>query len=174
MKDKMGYYRKKVLRFIFLFTKNEDLAQDLTHDVLYKVWNRQEQIKSLEDIDNYILKIAKHHVFDHFKKLARDKEYQKEVWYHMEKSTNKVESHLITQEITKKMEAIVMTLPPRQKEIYQLNQRKGMTLEEIASSLNIAPRTARNHLNRAKKVIRSQINPDSFLFWLLMAGCFGV
>jgi len=171
MKDRMNYFRIRVYRFIVLFTKNEDLAEDLTQDVMFKVWARHDQMESLEDVDNYILKIAKHHVLDHFKKLAREKEYQEEIWYRMSKTTNRVESPLITQEIEKELDAIVMTLPPRQKEIYTLNQRKGLTLDEIAITLDIAPRTARNHLNRAMKVIRSQINPDMFLMWLLMLSC---
>lgn len=168
MKSKMKNYRTRVYRFIVLFTKNEDLAEDLTQDVMFKVWIRREKMKSLEDLDNYILKMAKHHVIDHFKKLAKEKAYQEEIWHRMNHRTNGVESPLVTQEIEKELDAIVMTLPPRQQEIYTLNQRKGLTLDEIAVNLDIAPRTARNHLNRAMKVIRSQINPDSFLFWLVV------
>lgn len=171
MKTKIEYYRLKVYRFIVLFTKNADLAEDLTQDVMLKVWTRRDQILIMEDMDNYILKMAKHHILDHFKKLAREKKYQEEVWVHMKNSTNLVESPIISREIEEEVDAIILTLPSRQKEIYTLNQRKGLTLDEIAMSLDIAPRTARNHLNRAMKVIRSQINPDMFLMWLFMLSC---
>lgn len=160
-------------RFIVLFTKNEDLAEDLTQDVMLKVWSRRDQMESLEDMENYILKMAKHHVLDHFKKLAKEKAYQEEIWQRMSQSANRVESPLVTEEIEKELDAVVMTLPPRQQEIYTLSHRKGLTLDEIAVTLDIAPRTARNHLNRAMKVIRSQINPDSYLMGLLVVGYWG-
>src|SRR5690606_20464170 len=142
------HYRTRVFRFIVLFTKNEELAEDLTQDVLLKAWARRDQIQTLEDIDNYILKIAKHHVIDHFKKLAREKKYQEEIWLRIQNTTLPADHPIITLEIEKELDAIVMTLPPRQQEIYTLNQRKGLSLDEIATTLDIAPRTARNHLDR--------------------------
>lgn len=170
MNTKMKYYRAKVYKFIALFTKNEELAEDLTQDVMLKVWSRKDKLYVLEDVDNYILKMAKHHVIDHFKKLAREKKYQEEVWMRLKSAPLHTDNPLITQEIEKELDAIVMTLPQRQKEVFTLNHQKGLSLEEIASTLDIAPRTARNHLNRAMKVIRSQMNPESLMFWLMIAG----
>lgn len=158
----MDYYREKVFRFIDRFVKNQDLTEDLTQDVMMKVWSHRHRISQLSDPDNYILKMAKHHVLDHFKKLAREKEYQEEVWYHMQKRAQSVESNMVQNEINQRLDAVIKTLPPRQQEIYTLNIRKGLSLEEIAATLDIAPRTARNHLNRARKKVRNQINPESY------------
>lgn len=103
--------------------------------------------------------------------MAREKKYQEEIWLRMQLSATLPADHpLITQEIEKELDAIVMTLPQRQQEVFTLNHQKGLSLEEIASTLDIAPRTARNHLNRALKVIRSQMNPESLMIWLLIAG----
>lgn len=164
----MDYYREKVFRFIDRFVKNQDLTEDLTQDVMMKVWSHRHRISQLSDPDNYILKMAKHHVLDHFKKLAREKEYQEEVWYHMQKRAQSVESNMVQNEINQRLDAVIKTLPPRQQEIYTLNIRKGLSLEEIAATLDIAPRTARNHLNRARKIVRSQMDPGSYLTWMLL------
>ena len=165
MKAKMEKYRTKVFRFIVLFVKNEELSEDLTQDDMLKVWIRHQHIQSLHDIDNYILKMAKHHVLYHFKKLAREKKYQEEIWQRFQDRSISADHSLITREIEKELDAIVMTLPQRQQEVFTLNHQKGLTLDEIASTLDIAPRTARNHLNRAMKVIRSQMDPGSLMFW---------
>ncbi len=170
MNAKMENYRTRVYRFIVLFVKDEELAEDLTQDVMLKVWERRQHIRSLHDIDNYILKMAKHHVLYHFNKLAREKKYQEEIWQRMQHTAIPVDHSLITKEIEKELDAIVMTLPPRQQEIFTLNHRNGLSLDEIASTLDIAPRTARNHLNRAMKVIRSQMDPESLMFWMMMMG----
>src|SRR5690606_23556998 len=170
MNTMMKYYRTQVYHFIVLFTKDEELAEDLTQDVMLKVWSRKDHIATMVDMDNYILKMAKHHVIDHFKKLAREKRYQEEIWNRMQNSPATSHNPLIAQDIEKELDAIVMTLPPRQQEIFTLNQRNGLSLDEIASTLDIAPRTARNHLNRAMKVIRSQMDPESLMCWMLMMG----
>lgn len=168
MENKMGYYRTKTYRFIVRFVKNESLAEDLTQDVMMKVWGYRHRISELSDPDNYILKMAKHHVLDHFKKLSREKEYQEEVWIHIQQKADKVESPLIQNDINRRLDAVIKTLPPRQREILTMNIRKGLSLEEIATTLDIAPRTARNHLNRARKVVRNYMDPGSYLIWLFL------
>src|SRR5690606_126151 len=99
MKAKMERYRTHVFRFIVLFVKDEELAEDLTQDVMLKVWVRNQHIQSLHDIDNYILKMAKHHVLYHFKKLAREKKYQEEIWNRMQNSPATSHNPLIAQDI---------------------------------------------------------------------------
>lgn len=166
------YYRAKIYRFIVQFVKNTDLADDLTQDVMIKVWTRNEQLSAVADADNYILKMAKNHVIDHFKKMAREKVYQEEVWYHLQKLEDKTESKLVQQDIDAHLEAVIKSLPVRQQEVYTLNKQEGRSLHEIAEILGISVRTARNHLDRALKVIRNEMNSDSFWLWIIgISGC---
>jgi RNA polymerase sigma-70 factor (ECF subfamily) len=116
--------------------------------------------------------MAKHHVIDHFKKLAREKVYQQEVWYHMQKSANPVESKLLQEDIDSHLDAVVKALPERQQKVYTLSKREGLSLNEIAATLGITTRTARNHLDRALKIIRRNINKDSFRLWTLAVSGF--
>ena len=164
----MPYYRARVYRFIVQFVKNDNQAEDLTQDVMLKMWSKYEQLSTLEDIDNYVLKMAKNHIIDHFKKLAREKAYQEEIWHRIQESTNTVESKLVQEDIYTHLDAVLKTLPLRQQEVYALSKREGLSLNEIASTLGITIRTARNHLDRALKVIRNNMNTDSFLFWIVL------
>lgn len=173
MKIEIEYFRSRIYCFIVQFIKNKDLAEDLTQDVILKVWSKYERISSIADIDNYILKIAKHHVIDHFKKLAREKVYQQEIWYHLQQSANPIESKLLQKDIDAHLNAVIKALPERQQEVYTLSKREGLSLSEIAATLGITARTARNHLDRAVKIIRRNINKDSFWLWILAGfGCF--
>lgn len=165
----MPYYRAKVYRFIAQFVKDHTLAEDLTQDIMLKLWCRYDKLSALEDMDNYILKMAKNHIIDHFKKLAREKVYQEEIWYSIQKSANAAESKLTEAEMNAHLDAVIKSLPLRQREVYTLSKREGLSLREIASALGITIRTARNHLDRALKVIRNNMNTDSLLLWIVMA-----
>ena len=164
----MFYYRAKVYRFILQFVKNHALAEDLTQDIMLKIWRKYEKLAALEDVDNYILKMAKNHVIDHFKKLVREKAYQEEIWHRIQKSANTVESKLAEKDMNAHLEAVIRSLPLRQREVYMLSKREGLSLHEIASALGITARTARNHLDRALKTIRDKMNTDTLLFWILL------
>jgi RNA polymerase sigma-70 factor (ECF subfamily) len=170
MENKMENYRVRIHRFILKFVKDPALAEDLTQDVLLKIWIGREKISCLEDMDSYVLTMSKNHVMDHFKKLAKERSYQEEVWYLLQDSENRVESNLVTKDIEARLDAILKALPTRQQQIFELNHNKGLTLKEIAEKLNIAPNTVKNHLTRALKVVRSQMKPESFLLviWIYL------
>lgn len=168
MENGMPYYRARVYRFIVQFVKNPALAEDLTQDIMLKVWCRHEQLSALKDLDNYILKMAKNHVLDHFKKLAREKNYQESIWHHLQTGTNTIENKLVDKDINAHLKTVIQSLPLRQQEVYILSRQEGLSLHEIASTLGITARTARNHLDRAIKTIRDKMDTDSLLCWIAM------
>lgn len=164
----MGNYRVRIYHFIQKFVKDPVLADDLTQDVMIKIWVKREKISCLEDMDAYVFTMSKNHVMDHFKKLAKEKSYQENIWHLMRDSENRIESELASQDIEAQLNTILKVLPARQKQVFELNKRKGLTLKEIAKKLDISNNTAKNHLSRALKVVRSQLKLESFLLipWL--------
>lgn len=155
----MKILRNKVYFFISKFVKDPNVAEDITQDIMLKVWDRKDIILEMENPDFYVFKMAKNAVMDHFKKLAKEKTLQEAVWLRMEKSENKTESHLNELDTIHKLELIIKELPQRQQEVFMLHHADELPLLEIAKELNIAQNTAKNHLFRALKVIRAQMKP---------------
>jgi len=166
MENMIGSYRVKIFHFILKFVKDSELAEDLTQDILLKIWIRREKISCLEDVDAYIFTMSKNHVMDHFNKLAKEKTYQEEVWHLLQRAENRVESEMILKDIQDQLDTLLKGLPPRQRQVFKLSLENGLSLNEISDKLHIAPNTAKNHLSRALKVARSQMKPESFLLLL--------
>lgn len=163
MEKRIRHYRVRIYHFIQSFVKDSALAEDLTQDIMLKIWVNREKIVCLEDIDAYVMAMSRNLVMDHFKRLAKEKSYQEEVWRLMQNSEDRVESNLAIKDIEARLDAVLKVLPKRQQQIFELNHKEGLTLKEIGAMLNIAPNTVKNHLTRALKVVRSQIRPESFL-----------
>ena len=166
MEKTIGNYRLKIFHFILKFVKDSELAEDLTQDVLLKIWIRREKISCLQDMDAYIFTMSKNHVMDHFNKLAKEKAYQEEVWHLLQKDESRIESNLVLKDIQDQVGVMLKVLPPRQQQVFRLSVENGLSLNEISKKLHIAPNTVKNHLNRALKVARSQLKPESFLLFL--------
>ena len=166
MEKSIGDYRTKILCFILKFVKDAELAEDLTQDILLKIWIRREHISPLKDMDAYIFTMSKNHVMDHFNKLVKERRYQEEVWHLMQKDENRVESNLMLEDIQNQLGVMLKILPPRQQQVFKLSIENGLSLHEISEKLHIAPNTAKNHLNRALKVARSQLKPESLLIFV--------
>ena len=48
-------------------------------------------------------------------------------------------------------------MPPQRKKIFELSRYKGVSNDEIATSLNISKKTVENHLNAALKEIKKAL-----------------
>src|SRR5690606_12788126 len=97
------------------------------------------------------------------------KKYQQTVWNHMERHSNVVLLEIYKKELENEIEELLDTLSPRQKEVYILSRRNGLSLDEIAERLKISPNTAKNHLVQALKVIRNGLEGQHPAVYLLFA-----
>lgn len=156
-------YEKRIYGFLIQYVKVPEEAEDLTQELLIKLWQNKERVFTVEDQESYILAMTRNFIRDHFKKMNRDKLYRKEVLTHL---TPKIDSPFVLikrKELENNIEAVVKELPPRQREVYHLFYKQGKSLVEIANELKISPHTVKNHRAQALKFIQSRINPELFL-----------
>ncbi|GAA5222329.1 RNA polymerase sigma factor [Membranihabitans marinus] len=173
MEELLEKYRNRIFGFMLKYVKIPELAEDLTQEVLLKIWKNRDRFLTIEDKESYMLAMTRNMIRDHFKKLTKEEKYKKEVWRHLPQSDNSLIQTIQRDEMTDNIKQVVNSLPHRQREIYNLNFHTSMSLKEISEQLDISPFTAKNHLAKALKVIRSKINPESFLTGLVIIGYFG-
>ncbi|GAA5222324.1 RNA polymerase sigma factor [Membranihabitans marinus] len=173
MEELLKKYRNRIYGFMLKYVKIPELAEDLTQEVLIKIWKNRNRFLTMEDKESYMLAITRNMIRDHFKKLTQEEKYKEEVWSHFPQTDNSLIRQIQREELTDSINQVVNSLPHRQREIYKLNFQRGMSLKEISKQLDISPFTAKNHLAKALKVIRSKVNPESFLVGLLIIGFYG-
>jgi RNA polymerase sigma-70 factor (family 1) len=154
MEDIYKQYREFLYRFFLKHVKVRALAEDLAQDVFVKFWQRKEHADSIENINAWLYTLARNHLMDHYRKLASEKKYQDMIWHEMEQHSNDVIQEIYKKELDEKIGTLLKTLPPRQIEVYQLSRENGLSLDEVAKTLDISPNTAKNHLVQALKVLR--------------------
>ncbi|WP_236974304.1 RNA polymerase sigma factor [Membranihabitans maritimus] len=156
-------YRKRVFGFLINYIKLKSEAEDLTQDVMVKVWSNRDKFEEVKDLDSYILTIAHHVVMDHFKRMHRQKEYKEKVWEATQKSENTVLKEVLQNDLISELESVLKDLPPRQQKVYRMNRIDGLSLDEISKKLDISPYTVKNHLAQATQKIKTRIKPEYFL-----------
>ncbi len=65
-------------------------------------------------------------------------------------------------EIDEEITIAIMKLPRKCKEIFMLRYYQGMSVTEIAASLEVTPSTISNQLARAKKKLRTVLEGGTF------------
>ena len=161
-------YHNRVFAFLLKYVKIPEVAEDLTQDVMIKLWQNRNKIESLDDQEAYILAITRNYIRDHFKKMSREKIYMEEVIQHLPVQDNSLHQTIQRHDLQNSIRKVVAELPERQRQVYQLVYDHGKSLKETAKELDISPYTAKNHRAQALKVIRARINPEAFLTGLIM------
>lgn len=168
MEKMIQQYRKRIYGFLIKYVKIPQQAEDMTQDILIKLWNNRFKINSMDDQEAYILAITRNHIRDHFKRMVREKTYLEEVVLHLPVQESSGLRTVQRHELQESILTIVSELPDRQQEVYHLFYNKGKSLLEIARELDISPYTAKNHRAEALKFIRSRINPEVYLTFLMV------
>ncbi|MBY5959374.1 RNA polymerase sigma-70 factor [Membranicola marinus] len=161
-------YRDFIYQFFLKHVKVPALAEDLTQDVFVKFWQKKDTFENIDNLDAWLYTLARNHLTDHYRKLATEKKYQETVWYHMERQSNSVLLDIYKEELENEIEELLNSLSPRQKEVYILSRKNGLSLEEIAVKLKISPNTAKNHLVQALKVVRQGLENHYTCFFVLL------
>jgi len=164
-------YEKRIYAFFLKNIKIPAVAEDLTQDVLMKLWIRRKTLQDVHNMESFVFTIAKHHVIDHLRKARTNQNYKEALAKQIKIEQPRALDNIIYKEYTTMLEEVLDELPPRQKEVFQLSRLNGLTHDEIATRLNISNKTVRNHLFEALQYIRARINTDSITLMGILILC---
>lgn len=149
------HYRQKIYAYAFHLCRDPHQADELVQETFLKVWLNRDKIPHLLHFDNWLFTIARNHVFDMLKDMAREQAFRRQAAGNLQPVANPVEEQLLSRENELRLREAVDQLPPRQKLIFTLSRHKGLKHEEIADELQISRHTVKTHLVQALKALRN-------------------
>jgi RNA polymerase sigma-70 factor (ECF subfamily) len=163
-------YGKKVLNLAYRLTGNEEVAKDLTQDVFVKIFQNLKDFHNKSQLYTWIYRIAMNHFINHFKRE------RKRFWMNLLDGSvmdllNKNEIYKTNQinlspeiiiekgEREKIVLSIINSLPIKYRIPLYLQRYEDMSLEEIASVLDITVNAVESRIHRAKKKLIVKFEP---------------
>jgi RNA polymerase sigma-70 factor (ECF subfamily) len=153
-----AYYYPRLWRYAFRYLKSEVLAEDLSMEVLARVWEKKAAITRPETFENYLFTAASNRLINHWQRrieglLSLDVILEGE-------ESKIIKESMFTQDVflSKEMETVyrnsLSSLPAQRRLIFQLHRNEQLTYKEIAGQLNISPKTVENQIAAALKQLR--------------------
>jgi RNA polymerase sigma-70 factor (ECF subfamily) len=154
----------------YMFTKSAPIAEDMIQEIFMKLWIKREQLPKVENFRNYLFIIARNHIFNELKKRSTDILFTNHLFEYFHDTKETPEKKLLQKEAEQIIGGIIERLPQQQKMIYRLSREEGLSRNEMADRLGIAPNTVRNHLARALEMIRHELQRDvnGLLLWICL------
>jgi RNA polymerase sigma-70 factor (ECF subfamily) len=92
-----------------------------------------------------------------YKKDTGKKKSVQELMHFDNEPSYSSEDHYIAKEFALALRKQVEELPEKMQQVFVLSRYEHFTIAEISQSLNITPRTVKNQLSNAMKILRTKI-----------------
>ncbi|MGD7044747.1 sigma-70 family RNA polymerase sigma factor [Jeotgalibacillus proteolyticus] len=153
--DLMNHYGQDVLKLVYSYVRNKELAEDLTQDIFVKCYKSLHTYKGKSALRTWLWRIAINHCKDYVKSW-----YYKNVWATEEdyvfSGTPKetVEQEVIKQDEDERLLSAVMDLPIVYREVIFLFYYEERSIKEIAEVVQVKQNTVKTRLRRAKELMK--------------------
>jgi RNA polymerase sigma-70 factor (family 1) len=165
-------YSHKLFSFILGILKNDAESEDIVQEVFIKVWESRNRLGDYKLLNSYIFTIAYNNSIDLIRKRINNNKYidhLKNASIVQENSS--IISEIEFDELNQQAEKLIMNLPERQKQVYLLHREKGLSYAEIADQMGISRNTVENHMAKALKYLRQNMD-NSLLINMLFISLF--
>ena len=152
------HYHKRFYATALKMTRSADLAEEIVQQVFVWLWEERERFAAIARPEAYVFTVVYHHIHAHFRKVALDKKLCRELRAQPVAPETSADEWLGFREREKQLAWAVSQLPAQQQVVYQMSRTEGLCRAEIARRLDISPHTVKNHLLRALRYLRDQVN----------------
>lgn len=149
------HYQPRLYRYAFKFLQNKIRSEDLTTEVLVRIWQKRKDITTVATFENYLFTIARHALVDEWRKHI-DTLLLTEA---SEQLPAAAEADLFTyKELEATYHECLSRLPEQRRRIFLMHREESFTYNEIAEKLDISPKTVENQIGATLKYLRTSLS----------------
>ena len=146
------------------YVNDTELAHDLVQECFIKLWEKHNTIKNPGAIKSFLYTSVRNQCIDHLRRQKTAAARKVGIFEIPELWEASEIDEVIHVETLRKVNEAIDQLPNRMQQVFKGYYLQHKKLEEIAAELNITPRTARNHKDRALIFLRKKFNVLSLIF----------
>ena len=141
------------------------MAEDSVQDVLLRVWQNRETLVISSTYQAYLYRAALNAALRHQSRQQRQVAWDDATL--PEAGRNTTDEHVHGQEAEAAVAAALATLPPQCRTVFLLSRQDGLSYQQIAEALEVAPKTVENQMGKALRLLRQGLKGllHSFLLW---------
>jgi RNA polymerase sigma factor (sigma-70 family) len=152
------HYSGALYGLVFRILKNEDIAEEVLHDIFLKIWDKIDQYDAAKGkLFTWMINIARNQAID----KTRSKEISKDQKTRgIENVVNKIDARGYIEQRVEDIgvKDIIKNLPDEQQFVVEYLYFKGYSQSELADEFNIPLGTVKTRLRLAMQSLRTTLN----------------
>ncbi|WP_400192383.1 RNA polymerase sigma-70 factor [Hymenobacter sp. B81] len=161
-----GYYRP-LANVIFRVVQDRDVAEDLLQDVFMRVWTNRDTLSIGTSYKAYLYRAAMNAALRHAERSKRQVAWDEAGV--AEPGRDTTAEQLDGQEAEQAVAAALEALPPQCRAVFLMSRQEGLSYQQIAEALDVAPKTVENQMGKALRIMRDKLSGffTGLYSWLL-------
>ncbi|SMC66376.1 RNA polymerase sigma-70 factor [Pedobacter nyackensis] len=152
------HYSPKVFQYALKIVKSDTLAEEIVQEVFVKIWNLEEQLVAIENLDAYLRVLTRNHTLKVLRRIALEVKTNRMMVHTYQEDHNDTEEYIIFKDSEKILNQAIEKLPAQQRMVYSLCHQEGLKYEEVAERLNISKLTVKTHMQHALRFLRNYVS----------------
>jgi RNA polymerase sigma-70 factor (ECF subfamily) len=139
----------KLKSFIFRYTRDKAVADDIVQDVFLKVHSKLGQLRESEKLTGWIFQIARNTITDYFRYKNKTVALTDMDW--------EAENQPLNDCVVGCLQDMMATLPDKYRQALELTELKNHSQIELAQQLNISYSGAKSRVQRARQMLKEKM-----------------
>ncbi|NUO79653.1 RNA polymerase sigma-70 factor [candidate division KSB1 bacterium] len=147
-------YFEVLYRFLWRYTRAEQVAKDLVQEVFTRVWQNRDKLDPQQSVKAYLFRIGYNLVIDHLRKKTHQPDSLEADSAHEPSYVDESQFDL-----REKLQTAIDNLPEPLRVVFTMSRFEENTYAEIAEVLEISIKTVESRMSKALKELRDQLKP---------------
>ncbi len=157
LEELFNYYYPRLYNFSRSFLKLEEGIDDILQEVFIKIWQNRQTIKTASTFNSYIFTITRNLLLNELRSRLNNHKLKDEVLKRAVAEEFSTFNPTEYNDIEEKVDSAINELPDRQREIFVLSRKEGLSHKEIAEKLNISSKTVEYHIAQSIKTLKEKL-----------------
>lgn len=147
-----------LVRVASALLRDADAAEEVAQDVMHELWRRRQLVEPDISIRAYLLRSVRNRALNHLRhlKVRRESEAAVQALYDQPTASDQP---VVAKELSAAIQLAFAALPPRCREIFEMNRLHGLKYAEIAEALGISQKTVEAQMGKALRIMRARLAP---------------
>lgn len=154
-------YRKyygDLCMYAMRFISDEDEAEEIVQEIIYKLWEQKEQLHTIQSLKSYLFRSVHNRCLNHIKHQAHKNKYSDRAYVEMKKIELETVEDYQNKELEEKVQHAINELPDRCKEVFKMSRFDGKKNKEISEDLGISVKAVEANITRALSSLRESLD----------------
>jgi RNA polymerase sigma-70 factor (ECF subfamily) len=146
-----------LVQFAERILRDRDAAEETVQDVMLELWKRRESLVIQGSPQAYLFQATRNRALNHLRHLRV--ENREEFDTDTLPATANADARASESEIEVALREAIESLPPRCRQVFELNRVQGLKYAEVAAALDISVKAVEAHMARAFRTLRERLAP---------------